>query len=576
MDHAFDAPPYRRSLRSERASELDHCRRLYSIDQGSSIKQGVDTPMNEGADSASSGKNTPARWSWREDEVMFRKGSDIRARTRRLAPVTALAIAAATALVLPTGALATVRAAATPAGVPATRLAVPGTWTQLNSGPNVVEGGTPTVWMAPNGTGYIVWLVDVKPNALTYEVATMNPNGTVTPQSSVFGTAYWPNLSWEPNLLGSGTRPLLIFGGNGPKAPYSDGCIVGDLWTGSAWALQSWSLSNNCFDGNAGATAGPKGVYSAAWSGGWTNGYGVLYRVGVSSTIPATGTDGEIQVPAGVTMDKTAEASDLAGNGDIYVAWGQTSNTPSDAGFRVEDVSSHGPVIGVPGAGDISVATDLGVFGNIAITATNTHPGVWIAYCTNTSPCSLRLWKYGTKTPLVVPSSYDAGDVAIAPGPGGRLWVAWSNIKTNAIYVVRTNKADSAFGPVQVFKTPCANAGLPKMTGGSFALTDLAIQCENSSARETELATQVIVPLEFGPAKPIIKNTSATTVTFTVTDAGDAVAGATVSVAGKTATTGASGHAAITFPKGMKVGSYPITVSTAGYSVAHGTLVVES
>ena len=71
-----------------------------------------------------------------------------------------------------------------------------------------------------------------------------------------------------------------------------------------------------------------------------------------------------------------------------------------------------------------------------------------------------------------------------------------------------------------------------------------------------------------------MSHTKATTVTFTATDVGDPVPGATVSFLGKTATTNSKGVAQITVPKGTATGKHTATVSKPDYTPATFTVNV--
>ena len=63
-------------------------------------------------------------------------------------------------------------------------------------------------------------------------------------------------------------------------------------------------------------------------------------------------------------------------------------------------------------------------------------------------------------------------------------------------------------------------------------------------------------------------------VTFTVTDVGDPVAGATVTFLGGHATTNSSGVATFTVPTGTAAGSYKATASMTSYTSATFTVKV--
>lgn len=461
--------------------------------------------------------------------------------------------------------------------------ATPGQWTQLGSTlSGLVEGGTPTVWISAGGNATVLWLRDVTKASgpFTYEAAVVGPNGgLVGTPVSIFGTSYWVTLSSEPTLVSSGGSEVAVFSGTRSSKstdPYHFGCVVGDLLTSKGWTLQPWSLSNDCAGQLAAASVTKSGVLSEAWPGSWLTGHGVLYRIGTSPTIPATGTDNHIPV-SGFEAFKAGEANDIAGNDDLWVALDQTNSGSADAYF-LKNVTANTPLMKIPGTGTFT-ANDLNVFSNLAMTDTNTHAGIWLAFFANSSTRKIQIWRAGTSAPINVPGSTNALDTAISAGPGGRLWIAWynANVSPNTVSIVRTNEADTAFGPAETYKTPCGNGGQLGLSGGSFARLDVAAQCNTLKTNVlAEYVTQSLAPLQFSPTGPVIKNTTANNVTFKVADVGNAVSGATVSVAGRAAKTGASGTATISFPRGMKTGHYTITVSAPNYYSARGTLVVNS
>jgi len=462
--------------------------------------------------------------------------------------------------------------------------ASPGRWTLLAKAPNLVNGqSTPSVWLSPTDTALIVWHRQVKPGFFTYETVEYTAKGTVSGGlSQALDSSKWSSLLSEPPIVSDGSEPLIIFEGGGNIPPYSDGCIVGDLLTPAGWKLQPWSLSRNCNVPGVAATDTPGGVVSAAWPGGGWNGYpidhGVQYRIGTSPSFPAAGLDGRI--PAKVensNVYKTGEVSDLAGNGHVYVVWALTADPLSDSGYYVKDVTANSPVQRVPGTGETSVTPNIGVFSQLSLTNTNTHGGVWILYCTNTPVCSLRLWRVGAAKALVVPDSSHAENYAISAGPDGRLWIAWASSQyPYRMYTTRTNKTDTRFGPIVTYGEPCDSPGWLALTSGSFARVDVAMMCTDTAGAMAEYAMQTLAALSVRASTYSITNTTAHAVTFTVTDAGDPVAGTTVSVAGIKGKTGPSGAVTLTLPAGLALGKHGITASAANYFSARATLLVES
>jgi hypothetical protein len=172
--------------------------------------------------------------------------------------------------------------------------------------------------------------------------------------------------------------------------------------------------------------------------------------------------------------------------------------------------------------------------------------------------------------------------MAISAGPAGRLWLAWWQVDKAGdlfISIARTNKADNRFGPVTSYRTSCwSYPPTIGLGGGSWGRVDVAIQCTvNQPKIETEdFVTQTMVPLTVTPTKASFDNLKAHSVTFKVTDVGDPVPGATVSVAGKAinAVTGPGGEATLTFPAGMASGHYTVLAVGPNYLPAHATVAV--
>ncbi len=462
--------------------------------------------------------------------------------------------------------------AAAPTPHAAAALPKPGQWIVLSTATTVSPGGNPTVWLGPDNRAWILWHRSAG-TLQTYELAIIGKDGGIsTKPADIFTGAHWGSLSQQPVFVSNGSTPMLVFsGGRGSVGPYSQGCVVGAVPASPSWKLETWSLSANCLNPISAAAVGKKGVLSAIWPG-YGSSHEALYRVGVSPTIPATGLDGKINT-TGAT-GPAGEAADDAGNGDFYGGWAQFFSSPSkDDGIYVKNLSTNGPVIKAPGTGTNS--SNTAGFSALSMASSNTHPGVFMAYCSNASPCKVQFWKIGSKTALTPPQSADPYTEAVSAGPDGRMWIAWYNESNSKVYVVRTNKADNRLGPVQVYSTPCFEHGFVSLSSGSWGRLDIALVCyPNTGPASAVLATQSIVPLSVSPGKVTIKNTSSNAVTFKVTDVGDGVPGAVVKVDGHTAKTSTTGTATISFPKGSKTGTFTVTVTALNYVTAHAKIAI--
>ncbi|HXY43519.1 MAG TPA: carboxypeptidase-like regulatory domain-containing protein, partial [Acidimicrobiales bacterium] len=390
---------------------------------------------------------------------------------------------------------------------------------------------------------------------------------------SIFGSDTWGSLSPFPTLLPYGKEMVVVFDGTrGTTGPYSQGCIVVATSAKPTWVLEPWSLSQDCVGNNGGATVTRNGTLSAAW----ISGNQIDYRVGVSQTIPPGTPDSYFSVPGHGSPDSANVVTDLAGSDDVYAAWNQNDSSPAtDNGFWVKDLMG-GSAMKAPGSGLNSVSNFPEFSELVPLANTNTHGGVFIVYCSNASTCSLLLWRVGAKKPLVVPGSYNALDAAISAGPDGRIWVAWANRSSNDVSTVRTNTADTAFGPVETYATPCGGGPALGLTGGDYGRLDIVMTCVNTADKDGLYVTQSLAGLSLTPSRLEISAGSSNTIEFGVSDAGDPVAGATVRVDGKTATTNAKGNAFFSFPKGSSTGHFTVTASALNYYSAHATLDIVS
>jgi hypothetical protein len=185
----------------------------------------------------------------------------------------------------------------------------------------------------------------------------------------------------------------------------------------------------------------------------------------------------------------------------------------------------------------------------------------------------------GSGKAMTVPGSatQHAVHVAIAAAPGGHLWVLWYDTSQNKIHVVRTNAAVSKFGAVQTLAAPPSTSVLEGLQAegsqGPLDVIGLVLQTTAGST-PSYWDTQLLPKLALTGSPSSVSHTQATTVTFTVTDVGDPVAGAKVSFLGKTATTNAKGVAQITVPKGTATGKHTATAAKADYTSATFTVTV--
>ncbi len=179
----------------------------------------------------------------------------------------------------------------------------------------------------------------------------------------------------------------------------------------------------------------------------------------------------------------------------------------------------------------------------------------------------------------VVPGSHNSTStrVALAAGPQGRLSVIWYDSTKNKIHAVRTNTSATAFGVVRTIKPPAKTSGFDSIQAqGSSGRLDVVIvdQVGTSGFPIGVFHTQVLAGLSLTAKPHKFSHKQGQKVTFTVKDAGQAVAGAKVSCLGKHGTTAATGKVELAFHKGAAKGKHVCTATKSGYNGGKTTIKV--
>jgi hypothetical protein len=216
----------------------------------------------------------------------------------------------------------------------------------------------------------------------------------------------------------------------------------------------------------------------------------------------------------------------------------------------------------------------------LIVAGRDTGPGVFAAYPANyANTTKIRLLRYGGGSVAVGASKHlHADEWGVATGPAGRMWVMWwgQNTKTGqfVLAATRSNKAVTRFEPIQTFG-PMNWSFLFTLAGdGRLGPLDLLIGgnpngTQSASgfyyARILPVLTASVSAGDLGKGKFKLK--------VDVTDAGDAVSGATVSVAGSHRSTNGGGHAELTIAgrSGQRV---TVAVSDGGYQPLHRTITL--
>jgi hypothetical protein len=450
-------------------------------------------------------------------------------------------------------------AAAAPPGAPTSRTVQvpksPASTFALVAGSHVFTGTPATA--AVQGKRYVAWATHT---GLTFGVSYVTMNETTGTASVVHAAlSGLGSVNDHLTVLPQGTVqqvPLLVFTGTS--------CVQGAVGPTTPWAVQTWSLSNDCFNPVPAAAEADDGTLGASWPGS----PGLRYRIGISVTTPATGPDQSITV-TGTPVFKTGTAV-VPASQHFDVGWAQFGGSAD--GYYVKDVTAGTAPTKMPGTGPRSITAQPPI-GGMAMAAGS--DGAYLAACSNTNPCHLLLWRAGATTAHGVPGAKQPYISAVAPGPGLE-WVAWGDQANNTVKATRYRPVTHAFEPVTTLHTACAEHEIVSIVGPNASPADIALECVANKTLQPAVYVAHVLPrmrVVVSPSK--VSNKSKHTVTVTATDAGLGVPSADVTLRGTTKTTNANGKVTFTVAAGTPAKKYQVVVKKAPfYQVATATLTV--
>lgn len=362
-----------------------------------------------------------------------------------------------------------------------------------------------------------------------------------------------PALSdWTPATPGLTAQPdgtlLAAFGAISPSN-------VSSMWTiassdgGQSWSAPAATPTSVTQAYGAGLNVqelGATPVFTLAVSGGVTTQQGTA--AGAPSSLLVDSSDD-------FAMDVN---SAVDSSGEVIVSWDSLAGSGGD--FMREAAPQLGPVQEAPG----------GPRDELQLAARSAGGGVFAPYTSDKT--HVRLLRYGAGSVAVGRlAGVSASSLGDATGPAGRIWVMWGD--GSGIAITRSNMAVTRFEPIQHLKL--AAVTLYRVSGdGLLGPLDLFVD-EIPSAdihAPGELYTRVLPLLSVAESVSVHHGKKGVVtgygVKVTVTDAGDAIGGASVKLGAKTVITSKSGIAQLGFGPGA--GSMPVTVTAPGYQVHHG------
>jgi hypothetical protein len=244
------------------------------------------------------------------------------------------------------------------------------------------------------------------------------------------------------------------------------------------------------------------------------------------------------------------------------MAW--YSNAADRLGVLAQDVDAGGGPVGgpltMPGTG----AMNVGMLARTPL-VTRTGGGFYVAYPT---PSGVRVWRVGARNAPVVASIDNSPAVAVAGAGDGRIWVLWTKgFGDPDVLARRSNKSATRFGAT-------VNAGHPKDAMQAYKLDanaagnalDVLANFNIDTTTDAVTSYRRLRPgltLKASPRR--VRKGERTEVRFTVRDAGAAVSGARVKVAGRFGTTNGRGRVTLSLKSRRAVEA---RATRSGYTAA--------
>jgi hypothetical protein len=390
----------------------------------------------------------------------------------------------------------------------------------------------------------------------------INPSGATASHADILSGG-WSVLVATPVVMAGPSGGLrVVFGGQHDLGSgfYDDN----RMYTATSTAAgTSWTLSSDAV-GNSHSASGSYGTSGVALANGtpiaaFPLNADLTWHVGTSDS-PAD----SVYTQTGASLyDSTMVRSGNA----VWIAWFSYGNSAANTGVFVKQIyPTVGPALKAPGS---SHGTNTLETGPVALAA-RAGGGVYAAYCKGYPYCTaIRLWKVGTSHSIDVPASKYAAKIALSAAPSGRLWLAWGDNRP-VVHALRTNTAASKLGVLRNVGQPAGHPAIYALAiDGGIGKADVVINVGNALWH-----TQVLAGLTVKASPKKWRHGRSTTVTFTVTDAGDAASGSGVRIGSQHCSTAVHGTCTVRFPASYRQGKHAASARKAGYAPGRVNLKV--
>lgn len=476
-------------------------------------------------------------------------------------------------------AVASVLAAMAATAVPHATAAGSNPWKQIGTVHD--NFNQPGVAVGSDGSLHVVWVRN--PTSSTQDVVhtPVSLAGGVGANTNV--QTGWAEIWPVPDLISTATGLQAFWGGTrslDANETNKDLSTATAPASGSPWTLQAGDIETGAGGAASaiGAALGAGGVPLISWESGTA---GVFVHAG---TDPST-TNYNVQTQLGGCCGYTPDIGYDAGSGDAWVVW--ASNATNHVGLYAQriDATTGAPIGSASRLPQSATSSGGSLQFDQQITRTpvvgDAH-GVYVAYTAGYPDTNrILLWKLtptGISTPMVVTTGSNLRTPGVAADSTGRIWVTWStnNAGVPTVHARRSNPKVTRLGAtVSVAKPPTGDCqDLFELTPAAASsrlhiVGTFGVSCSSTLGL---YYTQVFPGLSVSAAPSHFSGKSK--VTFTVTDAGVAVKGATVKVGGKSDITDSSGQATVVLGPVSKKTRFVATATHQSFVSGRTTVVV--
>jgi hypothetical protein len=317
---------------------------------------------------------------------------------------------------------------------------------------------------------------------------------------------------------------------------------------GVSWQLTPGSiipLGAQAYGSDVSATTLPNGTVLEAWAGT----LGTWVHSGLDPAVP----NFDYQSPLGPYGYGPGLASDAGGR--AMMAW--FSSAAAHRGVVAQGVNANGspagPAMTMPGS---QVMQGGGTVSKTPIVARADNGGFYVAYALGYPTANrVRVWRVGASAATLLARTDPNSQVTLATDPKGRVWAVWSDGTFGETHVLaaRSNRQATKFG-ARVDAGAVRGAHSTYSLDASATSSALDILALFGTGNESGGATYV---KRIRPGLTLKARKRSGRVTFTVTDAGDPVRGATVRAAGRAGRTNRHGRVTLKFKRGKATASAP-------------------